>query len=299
MSINVDYNWLRSFVMLAKSGSFSRAAKVLGVPKSKLSRHVARLEDVLGEALVYRTTRQVELTQLGAKLFSNLQSDFSSIDAVLQKTVQSHAEVKGTLRLTAPEDIGSLIFTRIISEFASYYPQVNFELLYTDRVLDLVAESIDLAFRVGPPQQKSLKIRKIADIHFMVIANDLYLQRHSKPFTVKDLQHADFISYLPARKPIQLFNGKKNFKFNMIPKYQSGSMWALCELACQGSGVAIVPKFLGRKAIKEGRAVEVCHGWAPKPRPLIAATFAQRGTSPLVRKFIQFGSERVPEILNA
>lgn len=288
-----DLECVRSFVKVAEAGSFAAASERLKLPRSTVSRHIARLEQDLKQSLVYRTTRRLELTSAGRQLFVALRDHVQAIEAGLSA---SHGNLlTGTLRLTAPEDYGVAVLAPIICEFGSLNPGVSLELIFSERLLDLVKETIDVAVRIGGKAPQGALARRIGSIGFRLVASPRYLSRFPGTLTVEDLENVDFITYgpRPGQDVLKLSKGKREVRLKIRPRILSGSMPTLCEMAAGDQGVALVPQFVADPVVKQGRVVEVCPGWTPQELPVFALTLAQRGTSPLIRRFIDLVVERL------
>src|SRR5512141_683317 len=145
----MDLNLLTVFEAVARTSSFSIAARELGIPKSSASRAVARLEDELHVQLLFRTTRKVSLSPAGTALYDRTHPLLRSMKAALGELPETDEAPAGTLRVTAPVDLGVLFLAEVVTRYTARYPAVSVELHLTGRVVDLVGEGFDLALRVG------------------------------------------------------------------------------------------------------------------------------------------------------
>ncbi len=145
-----DLNSLLIFAAVAEAGSFSQAARRLGMPVSTVSRRVAELEDQLGVRLLERSTRSLRLTDVGAEVLDYAQQTVDVSDAVESLVSNRLTEVTGALRLSCPPSIADSLIAPLISAFQASYPAVRIHVMVTDRLVDHISEGVDLALRVGP-----------------------------------------------------------------------------------------------------------------------------------------------------
>jgi DNA-binding transcriptional LysR family regulator len=167
--------------------SFSEAARRLGMPISTVSRKVAELEDQLGVRLLERSTRQLRLTDVGAEILEHAQKSVEVNEAVESVVSNQLAEVKGTLRLSAPPSIADSVLAPLVTAFQASHPSVYGHILVTDRYVDHIAEGIDLAFRVGPLEDSTLVARKVLRYRHQLVASPEYIESIKPPRKPKDL----------------------------------------------------------------------------------------------------------------
>lgn len=182
---------LASFVAAVERGSLTAAARALGVPKSTISRRLARLEETLGQPLVHRTSRAFRLTEAGEGLYRRSAPALLDLDAALDATRDAGAEPAGELRVTAPVDLGgSAPFAAAMVRFAAAWPRLHVTVDLSDRLVDLVAEGMDVACRLhtGPLEDRaSLKVRRLRPIAMGLFATSTYLDGAGRPTTLADL----------------------------------------------------------------------------------------------------------------
>jgi DNA-binding transcriptional LysR family regulator len=157
----MDLNRVSAFVRVVHDGSFTAAARALGLPKSSISRSVAQLEQDLGIRLLHRTTRQLHLTDAGAAFYERVSRALGDIDEATTAASDTQAELSGVVRVTAPVDLGVWSLASIIARFVRKHPKIRVELSLTGRVVDLVAEGFDFAVRAGPLRDSSLIARRV------------------------------------------------------------------------------------------------------------------------------------------
>lgn len=191
----MDLNHVAVFARVVEHESFTRAAKQLGLPKSSVSRTVTRLEDELGVRLLQRTTRKLHLTEAGQAYYERARVALAALDEAASAATNLGAEPRGTVRMSAPSDMGNLRFGEIVARFLRKYPLVHVEISLTSRYVDLVAEGFDLALRAGRLADSSLVARKIGIDSLGLFASPGYLRRRGRPKTVAELANHDCILF--------------------------------------------------------------------------------------------------------
>ena len=156
MNDGLNLNRLGYFAAVVENGSFTRAAERLGIGKTVVSQHVARLERELGVSLLLRTTRRVQPTEAGRQLYARCKTILTEADTALAELSEVNAEPRGLLRITAPSDFGAFVVAPLATAFCDVHPKVSIDLVLSDQKLDLIARDIDLAVRVGWLEDSSL-----------------------------------------------------------------------------------------------------------------------------------------------
>lgn len=201
----MDLDLLRVFEAVARSASFSAAARRLGMPKSSVSRAVARLEAELGVQLLFRTTRQVSPSAAGKALYDRVAPLLGSLQAALGEMPEREEQPSGVLRVTAPVDLGVLFLAEVMTRYTARYPAVSVDLHLTGRVVDLVAEGFDVALRAAASLKDStLVVRKAAPIAAQLFASPLYLARRGAPRTEADLAGHEWVVFRSGSQKLRL-----------------------------------------------------------------------------------------------
>ncbi|PVX79941.1 LysR family transcriptional regulator [Paraburkholderia unamae] len=178
---------LEVFVEVVQQGSFSAAARRLGLASSVVADRVSGLEKRLGVPLLLRTTRRQSLTEAGEAYFDEARRILADLSALEQRVTESAREVRGTLRVTAPNPLGHAWIAPFIERFAVRYPEIAIHLTLDDRYADIVAEGFDIAIRGGPSVDANLIGRHLFDTRRVVVASPAYLERHGAPACPEDL----------------------------------------------------------------------------------------------------------------
>ena len=190
MSINNPLDCLPDMAVFARvvdAGSFSAAARQLGVTPSAVSRQVARLEDVLRVRLLERTTRKLRLTEAGTAAYSRCQAMVAAAREVLALSDTNTATPRGLLRVSMPKAFGRQVVHPLMPAFLRQYPEVDVQLVITDRTVDLFEESIDLAIRITDAPPPGLAGRPLMRIPHFVCASPAYLAERGQPGHPREL----------------------------------------------------------------------------------------------------------------
>ena len=255
----VDLNDVATFVRVAEGGGFTAAAKALGVPKSTVSRSLARLEKALGVRLLHRTTRALALTDAGRAYFERVHDALSGVAEASADVVDLGKDPRGTIRITAPVDIGQALLAEVITRFVEKYPDVRFEVSLTARVVDLVAEGFDLAVRASPLRDSSLVARRLGGAGMGLFASLDYLKRRGTPAKVADLAGHEFIGFRAEsmRGPLVLSGPDGEERAHVVGGIEADDLLFVHRLIVAGAGIGLMPLFLAAcapKAEREGLA---------------------------------------------
>lgn len=241
----MDLNLLKTFTKVSEFGSLTKAAKIMGHPKSKVSRDLDKLESELEMKLLARTPRGISLTAQGEQLLNFIRPPLLELENSVEQ-MRSHCnEVKGNITITAPEDLSNLVLTRLSTEFMEMHPDLSIELIATNEYLDFNKHGVDLALRIGRLSDSNLIQRKIGDIEVNLFASSKYLRSNGRPETMADLNThklAAFKNPFGDRPPRSEFDKVDvNFKTNSIN--------VLKTYITDNQGIATLPDFMCRKEI--------------------------------------------------
>lgn len=256
----MDLNLLAVFEAVARTRSFSAAAGELGLPKSSVSRGVARLEGELGVQLLVRTTRQVAPTPAGTDLYDRVQPLLRSMKAAVGGLPGAEEEPTGTLRVTAPVDLGVLFLADVVSRYTARFPAVSVDLHLTGRVVDLVAEGFDVALRVGARLQDStLVARRVAPIVFHLYAAPRYLARRGTPRSEAELDGHDWVVFRsgPQRLRVPSPRGGARAGEPEAARIVCDDLLFVRDAVRSGAGIALLPEFVAAPEVLAGALVRV------------------------------------------
>lgn len=289
----VDLNRVREFIYLVELGNITRAANSLGERKAKLSRNLALLEKELGAQLVYRTTRQFRLTEAGTQFYHQMKNLIGGADQVIENLTENEEQIAGKIRVTAPEDMGHLLITPIVNDFSKIYPQVHFELIYTNEILDIVKLGIDVAFRIGKLQDSSILQKKLTQLEFILVASPAYLETSKKILNPEDLQEHQVIAFAPnpVDKHIWKMSSPSQKKSIQIkPSFIANNYLTIRDLTRLGRGISFMPRFLAQDGLATGDFVQVLKSWSFEGAPTHIVLPSQKKIAPRIRQFYEFAA---------
>jgi len=284
---------LRQIAIFSKTvdhGSFRAAADALRLSPSVVSHHVGQLEQRLGTALLYRSTRKLSLTPEGKRLLSAAHTMIEAAEAGLQDIADQSLQRSGELRVTVPAVLAKSAVTTKFAKFALAYPLVNLSIDFSDTRRELIADGYDVAIRVGQMQDSSLKAKKLFEIKRRLVAAPAYLEARARPKTPSDLSDWDWLELAPVwhRKPEFSKAGKRQTIAKRHSRLSANNAQALSQLACAGAGLALIPDFLAEPEIASGNLCYVIQDWTAEPLSAYAVWPSNAPKDGLVRHFIQF-----------
>lgn len=285
---------LAVFATVAEAGSFRGAARQLGISASVVSHHVTALERHLDTPLIYRSTRKLSLTDAGKRLAVSAGAMLEAAREGYQAIGQATDSPAGSLRITAPAAFQYALFVKRVAEFMKQHPRVEITINFSDRWLNLVEEGFDLAFRIGPLKDSSLKARKLVDGRQYLCASPDYLKATGTPRTPADLDALEMIGFAGRSYTLSLSGSKttaRRLNLRMPSRLTVDSGFAAMRLAEEGCGITVLPDFLARAPLEEGRLVEVLPDWHVPSFGIYAVWPDNPGTNALRTRFIDFIAE--------
>lgn len=286
---------MAAFVRVVESNGFSAAAPALGLTPSAVSKLVTRLETRLGVRLLQRTTRALHLTQEGEIFFAAARRIVSEIDALENQIAGQSGTPSGVLRVTASLAFSTHQLAPVLSEFLARHPLVQFELLPTDRVIDMVEEGIDVAIRIGRLADTSFMARKIGEDKRLICAAPSYLARHGTPQRPADLARHNC---LVSRDRTHLNRWPFKIDGQMAEIEVSGRVAVTegetqMQLALQGIGIVRLTRLTLAQAIREGTLVPLLGDFsADEAVPIHAVYPHRRHLASKVPAFVNFLIEK-------
>lgn len=279
------------FARVAETGSFSRAARDLGLSKATVSKRVAELEAAFGVGLVARTTRRASLTEAGERTLVHAQRILEEAEAARDEALEARASPRGRLKVAAPITFGLRYLAPILPEFLAAYPDIQLDISLGDKVVDLIGEGFDAAVRIGTMEDSSLVARKLAPVRAYVIATPAYWDAHGRPKRPEDLAGHRCFSYsnLPnaATWRFETARGQRaSVRIESVVNYDNAD---LVEPAiCAGLGVAQQPDFICWRDLESGRLESVLDEWIGIELWLHVLTPPGRGAPKKMRAFSDF-----------
>ncbi|MCY1076406.1 LysR family transcriptional regulator [Archangium lansingense] len=291
----MDLNELLVFAKVVQAGSFTAAARGLQMPKSTVSRKVSELEERVGAQLLQRTTRKLRLTEVGQAYYEHCARIVAEAEEAELAVTRMQAAPHGLLRVTAPLTFSFL--GPIVAEFLKRYPEVQLELVCTDRSVDLMEEGFDLAVRAGRLVDSSLIARRLGNIERIVVAAPSCLQERGVPKTPKDLEKHDCLVFGAGLKANvwTLHSGNKSVDVSVRARVVVNEPDMLHALTLAGSGVALLPTLHYSEDLTTGRLRRILPDWNSSGAPVHAVYPSTRHHSPKVMAFVDFLREHWPD----
>lgn len=284
---------IKIFIQVAQTKSFAEAAYELSLSPPATSKAVAKLEEELGVKLLHRTTRSVSLTAEGERFYEVARKFLEEMDAVAQELKDSSREPQGKLKISMSAAYGRMWGTKIISEFLQVYLQISVELSLDDKDIDLAAEGVDVAIRVGAlADSANLMARRLFLDPLITCATPEYLDLYGKPQHPDELEQHNCLNFR-NRKTGRLMpwfftiNGqveRRIFEGTLI--IDDGE--AIGQTAMLGIGISQMPGFMAINALQQGILEEILVDYRPQEVPFTALYLDRRLVSPRIQAFIDF-----------
>jgi DNA-binding transcriptional LysR family regulator len=292
-----DLNDTLMFVKVVEQGSFTAAARQLGLPKTTVSRKVLELEARLGAQLLMRTTRRIGLTEAGTVYYEHCKRIARELEEAEGAVNQLQSGPRGWLRVTVPVSLGLVALGPLLTEFRSRYPEVRLDLVLSNDLLDLIGEEIDVALRFGSLPDSTLVARNLGSYRPYIYASPAYIARHGEPLTPEDLEHHHAL-VMPHHRRGQrwswtLGDGERSADFPLRPLMVANDPFALKPALLSGEGLMLATPMVVGAELASGCVRRVLAGWAG-PIVELNAVFPRGSVlSPKVRAFVDFLLERM------
>lgn len=284
----------RMFVQVVRTGSFSAAAAQAGVSAGQASKLVSRLEAHLGIRLLTRTTRAISLTPEGEAYLAGITAILDQMDDLDDGLRDAVANPSGMVRLTAPLTFGTTQLMPALNDFARAHPAVGLQVDFTDNIVSLAEQGVDLAIRVGPPRDSALIGRKLGVMRIQIVASPAYLAARGTPRTVEDLRDHDIITDLNFTQPDdwQFLDDGRRIGLTLPGRLRFSNAEACVSAAIAGLGITRVPDFISAPAVRDGKLVALFARMNPQPIPVMAITPTGRHMPTRVRLLVTFLRDR-------
>ncbi|MBU2887286.1 LysR family transcriptional regulator [Gilvimarinus agarilyticus] len=292
-----DLNDLYYFVKAVEYGGFAPASRALCIPKSKLSRRIAALEERLDTKLIYRSTRSFQLTEVGQTYIQHCKAMLVEAESAQEVIDSLKSEPRGTIRLTCPIALLHAHVGCMLADFMRQYPQVNIQLEASNRRVDLIAEGVDVAIRVRPPpiEDSDLVMRVLSERSLSLVASPGLVASHGQPSHLTDLSAWPSLGLgQPQYSFVWRWHSPNSqmIEVPFKPRFVTTDMLALRNAALAGVGVVQLPTLMVTQQINEGSLIKLLDGWRA-PREVIHVVFpSRRGLLPSVRTLIDFLADR-------
>jgi DNA-binding transcriptional LysR family regulator len=282
---------MATFIRVVEASGISAAADRLGVAKSAVSRRLKELEGHLGVELFHRTTRKMNLTDTGRAFYHQSVRILEDVVEAEHATSQAHGTLKGSLKIALPSTFGLMHMGPAINEFIREHPQIEFDLDFNDREVDLIQEGFDLAIRIANLPDSSLIARRFAPIQFVMCASPAYLEQRGVPQSPDELSEHQCLVYSLLRDfdYWSLYdNDGKEIRTKIHPTLKASTGEFLKDAAVEGLGIILVPSFIAYKEVESGALVQLLEEYKLLQLDAYAIYPQTRHLSQRVRAFVDF-----------
>lgn len=281
---------MRIFVRVAELNSFSGVAQQLGVARSVVTRQVAALENHLGTKLMARSTRRLTLTSEGASYLEKCRVILNLVDAAETGIAEERLAPRGLIRISVPLSFGLKRVMPHLLEFVRRYPEVNLDMDYSDRRVNLIEDGIDLSIRITHKLESSDVVRKISHSRLCVIASPDYLARCGTPLHPAELTHHQCLGYTIAsgQQAWQFLINDKLLSFPLRTQINANNGEALTEAAAQGLGITCQPDFIAQPYLASGKVKEILTNYSLPELGIYAMLPSNRQIPHRVRVLMEF-----------
>uniref|UniRef100_B0T964 Transcriptional regulator, LysR family n=1 Tax=Caulobacter sp. (strain K31) TaxID=366602 RepID=B0T964_CAUSK len=295
-----DLNDLMFFGDVVTHGGFAAAARATGVPKSKLSRRVAVLEEQLGVRLIERSTRRFVVTEIGQAFHARCRAMVLEAEGAMALVAESRGEPRGLVRFSCPPGILQAL-SPLLPAFFSLYPGAKLSILSTNAPVNLIDQRIDVALRVRSSIDKdaSLMTRGLASSHrILVAAPDVAKRLDDAP--IEALGQAPTLTFMDQPQSWGLTRGDGAVRtIELQPRLTCGEIFTLINAAVGGAGVALLPDHSCRRELASGALVRLWPDWSGPKSSIYLVFTTRRGQPPVVRVFIDYLAARFGDHLFA
>ncbi|MGM4982322.1 MULTISPECIES: LysR family transcriptional regulator [Rhizobium] len=282
---------IRAFIDVVEAEGFSAAARKTGRSKALLSKYVRELEDELGALLLNRTTRQFSMTEAGHTYYRTASDILKEIDNLADLVRENNQQLKGRLRVSVPRTFVDAEVGQSLIDFAKENPDLALEIAADDRFVDLIEEGFDVAVRITKLEDSGMIARKISDFRVHLCATQEFLDRYPALEHPTDLARVPFIidSNNRSQGNIRFVDADSTtFNVAITGTLEVNSPHATLRAALNSLGVAVVPDFIGRKAIESGQLLTLFNDYLPTDRGIYAVYPHRRYLPAKVRMFVDY-----------
>ena len=283
----IDLNDMRFFVATVQAGSLSRAAEQLNLPKSRLSRRLTELETALGSKLIDRSRNGVRLNELGEPFYRHAVMMLECADNAVGSVAQSLSTPQGLLRVSVSSEVLQLVITPHLSRYLRRYPEVSLEISMENRQINMIQDGIDIALRIGMPQQEDLVAKQVGTIDLGIYASSDYLTQYGTPQTPSEMARHTLLHKSDGREWLFHQNSKSE-KITAAKRVITNDAKLLAQLVDDGIGIALLPEM---GTLIKPEWVRLLPDWQLDSVPLYAIYYKNRGFVPTVRSFVEFMAE--------
>ncbi|MBP2238519.1 DNA-binding transcriptional LysR family regulator [Sinorhizobium kostiense] len=296
---DVTLERMRTFVRVAERGNLSGVARELGVGQSTVSRQLRELEDAVGVPLLSRTTRRVTLTEEGSRYYAHSVQILRLAEQAVDEARGTRSAPAGSIRVSCTAAFGVLHVSRLVFAFQDRYPDIGVDLSLTDERVDLVREGVDIALRLGPLTDSSMKLRPLGQSQRLLVAAPEYLAARGRPTAPRDLSGLEGIRMTNVAGSDTLVLNGPDGERHAVPfggRFRVDHGLAAREALAAGRGFAPAHRWLVDDLLAEGRLEAVLPGYSLPSIPLSMLIVPERAGISRVKLLVQYFAERIADM---
>jgi DNA-binding transcriptional LysR family regulator len=293
---HVTLERMRTFVRIADRGSLSAVGRELGIGQSTVSRHLRELEEAVGVPLLSRTTRRITLTDEGSRYYANCLQILRLVEQAGNEARGARGAPSGTIRLSCTAAFGILHISPLVFAFQDRYPDISVDLSLTDERIDLVREGVDIALRLGPVTDSSMKLRPLGQSQRLLVAAPNYLAARGRPTAPQDLSGHEGIRMTNVAGSDTLVLRGPDGERHAVPfggRFRIDHGLAAREALTAGRGIAPAHRWLVQDLLDEGRLEAILPAYSLPSVPLSMLIVAERAGISRVRLLVLFLAEQL------
>jgi DNA-binding transcriptional LysR family regulator len=290
---------LMLFVKIVQAGNLSAAARTLNASPAAMSRTLSALESRLGVRLVTRTSRSFQLTEEGNRFYDRCQRIVEEIAAAEAEASAKMGVVRGTLHVGAPSEIGRRLVAPLIGQFASKFPAIEVRLVLSDAGLDVIDDGLDIALRIGLPNDNSVLAKKILTAKRIVCASPAYFKRHGVPSHPEELKQHNCIRLMRGKRVMDAWvfqEDGRRFEVKVSGTLTTSSGEVVHDWVRAGRGIALKANWDLGPELKEGMIVQCLEQFWADPIDLFAITANRMYQPHRIRTFLEFITKKLPAL---
>ncbi len=259
----MDVNALTLLVEILDAGNLSEAARRLKMTRANVSYHLNSLERSIGQQLVRRTTRRVEATEIGLRLYEHGQTIRNEMMAAQESIASLGQSLQGRVRLSVPSGYGQLVMSQWLLEFKRLYPGIVLDVVFENRVEDLIRDEVDIAVRVMSEPPQNLVARDLGAMHYVVCASRAWAEAHGMPADLDALSNVPLIASAVVSRQLRVtaYQGIERHEVIVEPTLISENYLFLRQAVLAGLGIGMVPDYVVQQDVERGDVVTALHDW--------------------------------------
>jgi DNA-binding transcriptional LysR family regulator len=286
---NLTFEHLLIYIAVIETGSLTQAGRRLSICKSVVSKSIRRLELELGASLIVRTTRRISVTEAGASFFEACREMMRLADEAVSIVSPSTDDLRGTLRVAASVEYSAVVLAPVLARMRDTHPNLRIEMMSGDRLIDLVAEGVDIAIRVGELIDSNYRAARIGEVSKWLVASPEFVANNALPADICDAVNLPFIGLSVLSHPTRchlIRAGRGSLEINFAAGLLADTVYACRAAAAKGAGISLLPEFTVHADIAAHRLVRVYADWSSHALPVHALLPPGKHTPPKVRALV-------------